>query len=342
MQGHHWIVENNVVRQVNGLGLDYGRRHTFLPWEVPADTPKLGGVGHIIRRNRFLDCGVCSLSGLGLIGGLVEDNYSSGCGWHRVAPLCESGGIKLHYMKHSLVRRNVVNGTIQVFGLWVDHSNHNTRVTQNVVVGAQASAMYLEASYGPNLIDQNILWDSKGPGILLYDSENATVANNLIGCCTGPPVLIGRCTPKGRMVDMETKRFSCATHNRVVGNVFYGFGPQGPQIPNDSYNAANVSDFNVFVDPPEVKPLDLAAWQQKTGFETHSRVVADTLEFSNKDGKLRGLLPTLEFPRIHAVTCDYFGAARAGETTDAGPFLKLNLKPEMVLVKNGPGDGTRP
>ncbi len=44
-QGHHWIIENNVVRQVNGLGLDYGRRQTFLPYEVPADTPKLAGVG---------------------------------------------------------------------------------------------------------------------------------------------------------------------------------------------------------------------------------------------------------------------------------------------------------
>ena len=44
MQGHHWIVESNTVRQVNGLGLDYGRRHTFVPYLVPADTPKLAGV----------------------------------------------------------------------------------------------------------------------------------------------------------------------------------------------------------------------------------------------------------------------------------------------------------
>ena len=67
-----------------------------------------------------------------------------------------------------------------------------------------------------------------------------------------------------------------------------------------------------------------------------------SLEFSPTEWKLRGRLPTLESPRIPAVTGDYFGAARAGETTDAGPFLKLNLKPETVLLWSGAGGSNRP
>ena len=105
------------------LGLDFGRRPTFVPYSVPADTPKLSGVGHIIRQNKFTDCGICSMQGLGLFGGLIEDNTSSGCGWQRVSALAETGGIKLHYLKHVVVRRNRVYDTIDAPGLWVDHSN---------------------------------------------------------------------------------------------------------------------------------------------------------------------------------------------------------------------------
>ena len=331
MQGHHWIVENNVVRQVNGLGLDYGRRHTFVPFQVPPDTPELAGVGHIIRRNAFFDCGVCSLSGLGLIGGVVEDNYSRGCGWQHVMALLESAGIKLLYVKHSVVRRNIVHGTIDVFGLWVDNSNHNARISENVIVGAQNAGIFFEASYTPNLIDHNIVWDCEGHGIYLRDIAHATIANNLVGCCRGRPLL--SVSTKGRMLDLETKRMTSVDHNRIVGNVFFGFGSQGPQIPNE---LGNVSNYNVFVNPSGGKPFDLPAWRQKTGLEANSQAATAALELSAADWTLRGTLPTIECPRIPAVRADFFGADRTGAMTDAGPFLHESLKPELVLRPNEP------
>ncbi|MCC6354544.1 MAG: right-handed parallel beta-helix repeat-containing protein [Verrucomicrobiae bacterium] len=331
-QGHHWIFENNVVREVNGLGMDCGRRRTFLPWEVPADTPKLGGVGHIVRGNTFLECGACSLSGLGLIGGLVEDNESVGCGWHKVRSLLEAGGMKLHYLKHCLVRRNIICGTVECHGLWVDHSIHNTRITQNVVAGADMAAFYLEASYGPTLIDHNVFWGGKGDGILLQHTGNATIAHNLVGRCQGLPVRIdlARPTAKGRMVDHETKRMSSSDHNRLVGNVFYGFESRGPRIPADMDND---SDCNLFINPSSGVPFDLVSWQKKTRFDPHSQAVVATLEFSPCDWTLRGLLPTLECPRLGTITRDFFDIPRSGAATDAGPFLKLNLKPELLLLQ---------
>lgn len=329
-QGHHWIVEKNVVRQTNGLGLDYGRRQTFLPWLVPADTPKLAGVGHILRGNAFYECGACSLSGLGLMGGLVEDNYSTGCGWHRVSSLCEAGGMKLHYLKHCLIRRNVVDGTVNCAGLWTDHSNHNTRITQNLVTGAEGPAYYLEASYGPNLIDQNVFWNCS-EGVRLSATGNATMANNLIGCCKGRTIQISKAvpTPKGRMVDMETKRMASSDHNRVIGNVFFAPDLRGPEIPKDMDNQ---SDHNVFAWPADGKPFDLAAWRQKTGWDEHSQAVASPLEFSSADATLCGQVPVLEVPRIAEITADYSGAVRTGVTTTAGPWLKTSLKPKMILT----------
>ena len=326
LQGHHWIVENNVVRQINGLGLDYGRRRTFIPYEVPADTPKLAGVGTIVRRNAFDQCGACSLSGLGLIGGLVEDNYSSGCGWRRVGKLAESGGIKLHYLKHTLVRRNVIQGTIAATGLWVDHSNHNSRITANLVTGANGSAFFLEATYGPTLIDHNVFWGSRGPGVLLTDSGSATIANNLIGCCAGPPVRIAK--PHARIIDVETQRKASTENNRVVGNVFYGFETRGPELPREDGNS---SDFNVFINPADAKSFDMATWQKQTGSETHSQTATAILEFSAADWRLRGNIPTLESPRVPVVTADFLGIARHGATSDAGPFLHQNLKSEITL-----------
>ncbi|MEI7731856.1 MAG: right-handed parallel beta-helix repeat-containing protein [Verrucomicrobiota bacterium] len=340
-QGHHWILENNVVCQVNGLGMDCGRRQTFLPWLVPADTPKLAGVGHIVRGNTFIECGACALSALGLIGGLVEDNKSTGCGWHRVLSLLEAGGMKLHYLKHSLIRRNIIHDTVNCYGLWVDHSIHNTRVTQNIVAGSDSAAFYMEASYGANLVDHNIFWGGNSDGILLQHTGNATIAHNLIGGFKGLPVRIdlARPTDKGRMVDMETKRMSSSDHNSVVGNVFYGFESRSSKIPD---GMDNESDYNLFVNPAGGIPFDLAAWQKKTGLDRHGQVAAATLEFSAQNWKLCGMPPTPECPRIVPITSDYFNVPRSGTTTDAGPFLKPNLKPEMVLIKRASANETRP
>jgi len=141
------------------------------------------------------------------------------------------------------------------------------------------------------------------------------------------------------MLDIETKRFSSSDHNRLIGNVFYDFESRGPQVPADM---DNVSDWYVFVNPTDGKSFDLTAWQQKTGCETHSQAATSSLEFLPAEWKLRGLLPTLACPRIPAVTSDYFAAARSGETTEAGPFLTLSLKPEMLLLRSGAGASNRP
>ncbi len=134
---------------------------------------------------------------------------------------------------------------------------------------------------------------------------------------------------KKREVDIETKRMSSVVNNRVAGNVFYGFAEREPPCSR----AGNESDYNVFVNPPGVSRLDLATLRQKTGCEEHSRTFTATLEFSPADWTLRGDLPIMECPRLARSAPDYFGAARRGDRTDAGPFLKISLKPEMVLCE---------
>jgi hypothetical protein len=175
----------------------------------------------------------------------------------------------------------------------------------------------------------------------LADTGNATIAHNLVGCCKGLPVRIGEARPtaKGRMVDKETKRMSSSDHNRVIGNVFYGFESRGPGIPADMDNE---SDYNLFVNPSDSRSFDLATWQKKTGLDRHSQVAVATLDFSPRDGTLRGMLPTLECPRLGPITRDFFDIPRSGATADVGPFLKQNLKPELLLLQKQAGKDKRP
>ena len=105
------------------------------------------------------------------------------------------------------------------------------------------------------------------------------------------------------------------------------------------HNFRNVSDFNVFVNPPEGKPLDLSALREQTGCEAQSVTCASRMGLSPSNWTLRQDLPfsDLLLPRVSAVTLDFLGAARGpGATAGAGPFLKQALKAEMTLWKGLP------
>ena len=233
-----------------------------------------------------------------------------------------------------LVRRNVVCETFDAPGLWVDHSNANTRVTQNVVLKAQTrfGGIFLEASYRPNMIDQNVVWDCDGDGFYQHDCSDLVVANNLIGNCTGLPVRM-RSAGK-RVVDIETNRLAACVRNRVVGNVFYGFGRRGPQLPTEE----NVSDHNLFVNPPGAEQFDLAAWQKQTGREQHGATRVAKLSLSPADWTLRcdPSFAPLHAPRLPAVAWDFFLVPRQGDTTAAGPFVGPNWPATTILAAEGP------
>jgi hypothetical protein len=244
--------------------------------------------------------------------------------------LAETGGIKLHYLKHVLVRRNRVYDTIDAPGLWIDHSNANARVTQNMVIGADSprwGGIFLEATYLPVLVDNNIVWGCDGHGFYQHDCSNLIVANNLFGECTKKPIYM-RFNGK-RVLDLETNRYATCEHNRMHGNVFYGFGDRGPDMPK----AKNVSDYNVFVNPAGGVSFDLTAWRQRTSREAHSTTFAARMALSTVGGKLHQEPAIVKFPvpRLPAMTFDFFAAPRVDAETVAGPFVETNCKPEMKI-----------
>jgi len=326
MTGHHWIFEDNVIRQINALGIDFGHRHGFRYPRTFDSKP--GGIGHIIRRNRFEDCGMCSMQGLGLIQGLVEDNVTVRIGWQRIPLWYESAGIKLHYCHHTLVRRNVALDTIDAPGIWIDHSNYNTRCTQNIISGCDMGntwgAFFFEGSQYWNMVDHNIIWNCKSNGVYQHDCDRLIVANNLIGECSGMPF---RMQGGGGKRILGGRITSCK-QNRIVGNIFYA-AKKLPHIKDPQ----NVSDNNLFIHPSGDESFDLTKWREDSGWDSHSRQAIANFEFDRNTWTLRQnpIVKCPLVPREQTITCDYFDTPTADKMIPLGPFAKSNNKPVVPL-----------
>ena len=80
----------------------------------------------ILRRNDIRDCGVCGVVGISVSDMLLEDNRVTGCGWLMTWQCSESGGIKFHYAKNCLIRRNIVEKLHCGDAIWLDVATTTT------------------------------------------------------------------------------------------------------------------------------------------------------------------------------------------------------------------------
>jgi alpha-L-fucosidase len=218
-RGHHWIIEDCTVRQVNGVGLDIGIQHPR--WPQP---PRVGF--HIVRRNIVTDCGICGICGLGPGNGrefglLIEDNVVLRNAWHEAELLWETGGIKTHCNVRCLIRRNLVTDTAHGSGIWMDWDNRGTRCCQNLILGSHTrnGGIFVEASTVPNLVDHNIVWDTTGHGIYEHDSRRQIFTHNLVGRSSGEAFhLHGKITNRRVGGAPMTYGAHFVANNLMVGN----------------------------------------------------------------------------------------------------------------------------
>ena len=212
-RGHHWLIEGNTVRQVNGVGIDAGTQY----WALPQ--PKVRPGWHVIRRNTVTDCGVCGIQALGCRHSLIEDNVLARNAFHPVERYYETGAIKTHGNVHTLIRRNRITETLHGGGIWMDFANVNSRCCRNVIVGSRTihGAIFIEASQQPNLIDRNVLWDTRGAGIYEHDCRGQIFAHNLIGACTGPAMWLRGKVTNRRVHGREIR----SGDHTAVNNVFF-------------------------------------------------------------------------------------------------------------------------
>jgi hypothetical protein len=349
-RGHHWIIEDCTIDWSNATGIDCGNEC----WHHPRIEDQI--IGHtVIRRNTIKDVGVCGIAGMFVHNMLIEDNTIVGTGWQRMELSWEAGGIKVHDMVDSLIRRNVIKGCIGCDALWMDVGNENCRVTSNLFIDGINSRehLFIECSRdAENLIDNNIIWNVEGRydkeavptepgssgwyktteldvrngyGIYLEGTDRLRLVNNLIGKCDKAgffaKVVAFRIWPK---------RGGTSRDNKFFNNLFYECGEaaiilpsQHNQAENNAYAKMPPGYLRVMYPEPEMC-LDLETWQEFCGFDKNGCVCDMEIDIDSADLTMevvvKGALP--EAQSDEKVCTDYFGKRDDG-TRAAGPIIGL-------------------
>jgi len=325
MGGHHWIIEDNIVRQVNSVGIEIGARTDEGKTGRTVDRQRAeNSPGYmIVRNNEVYECGTGGIQGLLVKNGLVEKNRIHHCGWQDVQRYWETGAIKLLLNRSTLVRKNIITDIQAAPGIWMDYDNMNTRVTQNVLANIESvnGAIFIEASQVPNIVDRNFVWNVEGSGIYQHDCDELTVAHNFVAHCSKEAVEMRIC--QGRMVN---GRLSTCKRNRVLNNIFIK-SRRGVSFIDDD----NLSDNNIFVDCGG--PFDFKAWQKK-GFGPNSITAKINVSFNQQKSDFtwstEEKLPV--FGKLGTCTHDFFGSAWKGEKVPAGPFPYPTSSPATLKL----------
>jgi len=203
-RGHHWIIEDCVVRHANAVGIDIGGEGT-------GGAVRPGPTGSaIIRRTHIYDIGVSGICGLGGGNSLIESCTLEDIGWQNVERNWESGAIKFHNARNTVVANCVFRNIYYAPGVWFDVSATNSRITNNVfinIIQTLKAAIYIEVSpRAGNMVDHNIIWnvvnmvgetlsnwnvntfqagnqENRGRGIQVDGSDEGIYAHNFIGMC---------------------------------------------------------------------------------------------------------------------------------------------------------------
>jgi hypothetical protein len=215
-------------------------------------------------------------------------------------------GIKLLITTGTLVRNNRV-GRIQAgSGIWLDWNNRNSRVTGNFIhdVSTAQAAIFIEASQAPNLVDHNVIWNINGQGVKAGDTDQLTVAHNLLGLVREELVFAKVITDRSL-----GGRKMTATGNKVINNIF--FEPGKPI----AFDAGNTASYNLYVSSRETAVMKHAAEEDSPALTADVRLKLEELLIEWQPGKL---LPAV--PLVSRCDRDFFGSAREGALTVPGPF----------------------
>jgi hypothetical protein len=189
--GHHWILEDNVVRHCNAVGIEAGARVTESRASSEAENARVAAHegGFIIRNNTVYDCGTGGIQGHTVRDSLIAGNHIHHIGWQDVERYWECAAIKTLCNRRTLVVGNHIHDVAAASAIWLDWDNRRCRITRNVVHDIHHThngAVFIEASRVPNWIDHNVIWNARCIAVTLFDTDNAGVWHNLIAHARTP------------------------------------------------------------------------------------------------------------------------------------------------------------
>ena len=320
--GHHWIIENNTIRQNNSSGLEFG----FFAYELDDKNPEnikrdfkenIGAV--IVRNNTIHDCGTAGIRSFVVKDGIVTGNHIYNCGWQDAENYWECSGIKMLVCYNTLVSDNHIHDIQGGNGIWLDWDIRYSRVTRNKIHDIQniQGGIFIEASHYPNLVDNNFVWNIDGNGIYANDTDYLRIYHNLVANITGNVVHAIVQTDR-----YQNGRKLTAEDNLVYNNIFINGLPM--RFSSDS----NKVEHNLFINTKYPHQFD----ENHLG-ENNTSIHAD-VDFNSKSQYFifNTKSDLIKVPLLEDIKVDFFNTAKASEGyTYPGPFNGLTNNLHLVL-----------
>ncbi len=286
--GHHYIIENCIIDEANGIGIDIG-------FQAPFRLSDAARGYHRVCCCIISNCGISGISGVcgsssttkyidmqhsSIL--IMGNRFYNNC-WHYFPSMCEEAAVKIHHAKDSLCVDNYVYKTGS-YGIWMDASHMNSAVRGNVIVDTSLSGVYFEASHDYLEVSYNIVINAGTDGLLSYCCDEISYTGNLIlnSCMFG---INNRLQPDRINVGRGNTGFGINYYQNIISSCRYAL-----MQPMDR----NKADRNIYgsfeeggylkVGFPELH-LDLKAWQKYMGWDLKGCVAAIGYELIQDGGK---------------------------------------------------------
>ena len=189
--GHHWHIKNNFIYNIKSIGIDIGCECRDVDViEGYSSVPIIKIRNHVIEENKFYDCGVCAITGLGHYNTIIANNYiEKSNSLNFSSP--ETAGIKFHYCYDADIYGNtIINSNCD--GIWLDNIYTGSKIHHNNLIRCATSGIMLELGKGPVEVFNNFVYqtrrglykpDPRGSGIYAHDAEGIYVHDNVVSDC---------------------------------------------------------------------------------------------------------------------------------------------------------------
>jgi len=325
--GHHWIIENNTIRQINSSGLEFG----YLAYEPKDPNPenilrkeKDNQGFMIVRNNTIHDCGTAGIRSFVVTNGLITGNHIYDIGWQDAENYWECSGIKILVAHKTLVNRNRIHDIQGGNGIWLDWDIRYSRVTQNSIHDVQniQGGIFIEASHYPNLVDNNFIWNIDGNGIYANDTDYLMVYHNLVANITGNVVHAIVQTDR-----TQNGRKLTAEENLVYNNIFIN------GLPIRFSSNSNKADYNLYISTKE--PNNFKDVINMNGLDANSIFEHAQAYFTSSISMFKWIsdFDIKPVPLLKEVQYNFFNDLKVNKNTIPGPFNKLSKATTIVLTE---------
>ena len=328
--GHHWLIEDNTIRQNNSSGLEFG----YYAFEFNDPNPENiqprtdEDQGHmLVRNNSIYECGTAGIRSYSVREGNITNNTVHNCGWQDAENYWDCSGIKMLRAWKTLVKGNHIYNIQGGNGIWMDWDIQYTRVTANIIHDIQniQGGIFIEASKTPNLVDNNFIWNIDGNGIYGNDTDYLMVYHNLIAHTTGPVVHAVVATKRKLNNEWLTANF-----NEVFNNIFIDGGN-----PIAFSGDNNQADYNLYVTTQYPGKIDLKQWNNEGFGQNSCEIDAASIFLSRNMYMIWNSSSEIKpVPRLDKIKNDFFGKTRKDVTDIPGPFSGLTNHSKILLKES--------